>query len=202
MPDYSPSSYVPLERSTGTYGSRTSLLNIQEAPITTRYLQNSASSSNLSHMGTVGSVSDLTAPRAFPLQRVVTADKPLAANNLSRAQKTLSMHGLPSMNVPPPTQRSSMGGTTTSNWWCAPFSTNTGAEQDYSRPAPETQDYHTSASARGLPTLPAQWSMPAPKVCPIQDDEDGHLSYKLGDIIENETKRCECVPDILMLSAA
>ena len=30
----------------------------------------------------------------------------------------------------------------------------------------------------------------APKVCPIQDDEDGHLSYKLGDIIENETHRC------------
>ena len=29
------------------------------------------------------------------------------------------------------------------------------------------------------------------QVCPIQDDEDGHLSYKLGDIIENETQRCE-----------
>lgn len=29
------------------------------------------------------------------------------------------------------------------------------------------------------------------KVCPIQDDEDGHLSYKLGDIIENENFRCE-----------
>ena len=28
-------------------------------------------------------------------------------------------------------------------------------------------------------------------MCPIQDDEDGHLSYKLGDIIENETQRCE-----------
>jgi len=28
-----------------------------------------------------------------------------------------------------------------------------------------------------------------PQVCPIQDDEDGHLSYKLGDIIENETQR-------------
>ena len=30
-----------------------------------------------------------------------------------------------------------------------------------------------------------------PQVCPIQDDEDGHLSYKLGDIIENETQRCK-----------
>jgi len=29
----------------------------------------------------------------------------------------------------------------------------------------------------------------APKACPIQDDEDGHLSYKLGDIIENDTHR-------------
>ena len=29
------------------------------------------------------------------------------------------------------------------------------------------------------------------QVCPIQDDEDGHLSYKLGDIIENETQRCK-----------
>ena len=38
-----------------------------------------------------------------------------------------------------------------------------------------------------------QWSTapPPPKVCPIQDDEDGHLSYKLGDIIENEQHRCE-----------
>ena len=38
MPDYTPS-YTPLERSSGTYGSRTSLLNIQEAPVTSRYLQ-------------------------------------------------------------------------------------------------------------------------------------------------------------------
>ena len=29
------------------------------------------------------------------------------------------------------------------------------------------------------------------QVCPIQDDEDGHLSYKLGDIIENENQRCK-----------
>jgi len=188
--DYTPS-YAPLERSSGTYGSRTSLLNIQEAPITTRYLQSSASSSNLSSMG-MGSTADLPNPRSFPLQRVVTADKPLATNNLSRAQKTLSMHGLPSMNVPPPpTQRSSMGGgnSSSSNWWCAPFSTNTGAEPDYNMaPRPAEPDY--LATSRGvLPALPQQWSVPAPKVCPIQDDEDGHLSYKLGDIIENENQR-------------
>ena len=29
------------------------------------------------------------------------------------------------------------------------------------------------------------------QVCPIQDDEDGHLSYKLGDIIENDQQRCK-----------
>ena len=28
-------------------------------------------------------------------------------------------------------------------------------------------------------------------VCPIGDDDDGHLSYKLGDIIENDTHKCE-----------
>ncbi len=29
------------------------------------------------------------------------------------------------------------------------------------------------------------------QVCPIQDDEDGHLSYKLGDVIEHDNQRCE-----------
>lgn len=187
MPDYSPNSYMPLERSTGAYGSRTSLLNMQDTPLTARYLQGSASSSNLSHMG-MGSVSDLPNPRSFPLQRVVTADKPLATNNLSRAQKTLSMHGIPSMNVPPPPNRSSMGSSSTSNWWCAPFSNNTGAEPEYLAPRPGEQDYLSSGRG-GLPSLPQQWSVPSPKVCPILDDEDGHLSYKLGDIIENENQR-------------
>merc|ERR1712181_133518 len=72
------------------------------------------------------------------------------------------------------------GGSSSSNWWCAPFSTNTGAEPDY---------LTSTAGSRGISGLPQQWSVPAPKVCPIQDDEDGHLSYKLGDIIENETQR-------------
>merc|ERR1719201_606942 len=148
MGEYAPSSYTPLERSSGAYGSRTSLLNIQEAPITTRYLQSSASSSNLSHLG----MASVTDPRSFPLQRVVTADKPLATNNLSRAQKTLSMHGLPSMNVPPPPNRSSMGGSTSSNWWCAPFSTNTGAEPDYlaNNQRPPEPDYLTSTDHRRI----------------------------------------------------
>ncbi len=29
------------------------------------------------------------------------------------------------------------------------------------------------------------------QVCPILDDEDGHLSYKLGDVIEHDNQRCE-----------
>jgi len=190
MPDYSPNSYMPLERSSGAYGSRTSLLNMQDTPLTARYLQSSASSSNLSHMG-MGSVSDLPNPRSFPLQRVVTADKPLATNNLSRAQKTLSMHGMPSMNVPPPPNRSSIGSSGNSNWWCAPFSNNTGAEPEYLGPRPGEQEYLSTgrAGAMGSGGLPQQWSVPSPKVCPILDDEDGHLSYKLGDIIENENQR-------------
>jgi hypothetical protein len=189
QPEYSTYGQAPLERSTGAYGSRTSLLNIQDAPITSRYLQASSSSSNLSNLG-MGSVGDMPNPRSFPLQRVVTADKPLATNNLSRAQKTLSMHGLPSMNVPPPgPARSSMGGSGTSNWWCAPFSTNTGAEPDYLAGRPAEPDY--LASRAPPPGLPQQWAVPAPKVCPILDDEDGHLSYKLGDIIENENQRCK-----------
>jgi len=185
--DYSPSSYLPLERSSGAYGSRGSLLNMTEGGVTSRFLQSSASSSNLASSHGLGSVSDLPTPRGFPLQRVVTADKPLASNNLSRAQKTLSMHGLPAMNVPPP-NRSSIGSSST-NWWCAPFSTGTGAEPDYSGGgrAPHSPDY--LSSSRPLGALPGQWALPQPKVCPILDDEDGHLSYKLGDIIENETQR-------------
>merc|ERR1719312_1550268 len=177
VPDYAP------DRSAAPYGSRTSLLNNQDAPITSRYLQNSASSSNLLGMG---SVSD--GRQNFPLQRVVTADKPLNNNNLSRAQKTLSMHGIPTMPVPapPPPNRSSMGGSSSSNWWCAPFGNNTGAEPDYLSNRPAEPDYLATRIPAALPT---QWSVPAPKVCPIQDDEDGHLSYKLGDIIENETQR-------------
>lgn len=182
------------------YGSRSSLLSSQEAPITSRYLQNSASSNNLLAMGMGSLGDDSQRPHAnFPLQRVITADKPLATNNLTRAQKTLSMHGMPSMAVPPPPppNRSSIGaGGSSSNWWCAPFSSNTGAEPDYmtgvrgpqGHPGSltEAQDY---LAARQPAPVPQQWSVPAPKVCPIQDDEDGHLSYKLGDIIENETDR-------------
>merc|ERR1719348_322298 len=35
---------------------------------------------------------------------------------------------------------------------------------------------------------PVQYCTPV-AVCPISDDDDGHLSYKLGDIIENETHK-------------
>ena len=49
----------------------------------------------------------------FPLQRINTADK-LAGNNngMTRAQKTLSIHGLPSIAVPTtqPPNRASLGG--------------------------------------------------------------------------------------------
>jgi len=178
VPDYAP------DRSAAPYGSRTSLLGMQDAPITSRYLQNSASSSNLLGMGSIADGRQTN----FPLQRVVTADKPLATNNLTRAQKTLSMHGIPTMPVPapPPPNRSSMGGSSSSNWWCAPFGGTTGAEPDYLSTRPAEPDY---LSPRLPAALPTQWSVPAPKVCPIQDDEDGHLSYKLGDIIENETQR-------------
>jgi len=179
VPDYAP------DRSAAPYGSRTSLLGMQDAPITSRYLQNSASSSNLLGMG---SIADSRQQNFNPLQRVVTADKPLATNNLTRAQKTLSMHGIPTMAAPapPPPNRSSMGGSSSSNWWCAPFGSSTGAEPDYLSNRPAEPDY---LSPRLPAPLPTQWSVPAPKVCPIQDDEDGHLSYKLGDIIENETQR-------------
>ena len=29
----------------------------------------------------------------------------------------------------------------------------------------------------------------------IPDDEDGHLSYKLGDVIENDSHRCKLTSD-------
>ena len=29
-------------------------------------------------------------------------------------------------------------------------------------------------------------------VAPIGDDGDGHLAYKLGDVIEHENQRCKC----------
>ena len=49
----------------------------------------------------------------FPLQRINTADKLAGSNNgMTRAQKTLSIHGLPSIAVPTtqPPNRSSIGG--------------------------------------------------------------------------------------------
>lgn len=53
------------------------------------------------------------------------------------------------------------------------------------------QEYLGSGSGRPG-GLGGHGSYRAPaKVCPIQDDEDGHLSYKLGDIIENDNFRCE-----------
>jgi len=199
---YVPGGGLP-DRSSQIYGSRNSLLTSQDAPLTSRYLANSSSSSNIMAMGMGSFADDASQPRSnFPLQRVITADKPLATNNLNRAQKTLSMHGMPSMAVPPPppVNRSSIGlgaaGSSSSNWWCAPFNSNTGAEPDYTlnnRPAPpqggltEAQEYLASRHTTGGLGGSQQWSMP--KVCPISDDEDGHLSYKLGDIIENETER-------------
>lgn len=127
----------------------------------------------------------------FPLQRINTADKlAVNTNGMSRAQKTLSIHGMPSIAVPTtqPPNRSSIGGavavggaTGNTKWWCASFGTNTGGEADLAQPQ-QQPDY--LGPNRGA----AQYRV-APKVCPIQDDEDGHLSYKLGDIIENETHR-------------
>ena len=32
-------------------------------------------------------------------------------------------------------------------------------------------------------------------MAPINDDGDGHLAYKLGDIIEHDSQRCELIPD-------
>ena len=32
-------------------------------------------------------------------------------------------------------------------------------------------------------------------MAPINDDGDGHLAYKLGDIIEHDSQRCEFFPD-------
>jgi hypothetical protein len=147
VPDYAP------DRSAAPYGSRTSLLGMQDAaPTTSRYLQNSVSSSNLLGMG---SIADSRQQNFNPLQRVVTADKPLATNNLTRAQKTLSMHGIPTMAAPapPPPNRSSMGGSSTnSNWWCAPFGSSTGAEPDYLSNRPAEPDYLSPRLPAPLPT--------------------------------------------------
>jgi len=174
-----------LERSSALRGSRTSL--VDPSLPTSRYLQSSSSSTNLAALSThlptnMAALSThlptnhaLPGTQNYPLQRVQTADKPL-----NRAQKTLSMHGIPSMAAQH-SQRSSVGGGGgASSWWCAPFGAGTGAVQE--------PDYLPQASQPRIQQIPA-WSNPVPKVCPIQDDEDGHLSYKLGDIIENETQR-------------
>ena len=206
-----------LERSTGVYGSRTSLLGAEPAPApATRYLQSSASSSNIALMSGMGSV--MESRQNFPLQRIATADKiasgAAAGNGMTRAQKTLSMHGMPSIPTtqpPPQPSRSSIGGAGagagSSKWWCAPFGAGAeGGTCDYlgtgARPGGLDQEYGLS-SASGLSSAAqrhmggavggaggGQWKAPA-KVCPIQDDEDGHLSYKLGDVIENENYRCK-----------
>jgi len=207
-----------LERSVGVYGSRTSLLGssqLDQPPpppsSSSRYLQSSASSSNILALSGMGSVMD--SRQNFPLQRIATADKIGTGNGMSRAQKTLSMHGMPSIPTtqPPPVQnRSSIGGAGAaasagngggSKWWCAPFGADAGAGCDYlgAGARPVEQDYLSSGSSSHrlgghgghLSTIGGshQSYRSAAKVCPIQDDEDGHLSYKLGDIIENENFR-------------
>jgi len=153
-----------------------------------RYLQSSASSSNILALSGMGSLTQ-DQRQNFPLQRINTADKLAGSNGMTRAQKTLSIHGMPSIAVPTtqPPNRSSIGGGAgaaggaagNTKWWCASFGANAGGESDYQQP-----DY-LGANRGGAA---AQYRV-APKVCPIQDDEDGHLSYKLGDIIENETHR-------------
>jgi len=189
-----------LERSTGVYGSRTSLIGAGDTltnsrylqgpgePATaSRYLQASASSSNLlalsAGMGSL--VQDQN--KNFPLQRINTSDKLTGSTNgMTRAQKTLSIHGMPSIAVPStqPPSRSSIGGAAgNSKWWCASFGAGSGGETDYLA-QPQQQPDYLGPNRGGA----AQYRV-APKVCPIQDDEDGHLSYKLGDIIENETHR-------------
>ena len=203
-----------LERSVGVYGSRTSLLgqggvDPQPPASSSRYLQSSASSSNILALSGMGSVMD--SRQNFPLQRIATADKIGTGNGMSRAQKTLSMHGMPSIPTtqPPPVQnRSSIGGGGagaagnggSSKWWCAPFGADGGAGCDYlgAGARPVEQDYLSSSSHRlgghggHMSTLGGHQSYRSTaKVCPIQDDEDGHLSYKLGDIIENENFRCK-----------
>ena len=136
-----------LERSVGVYGSRSSLMGggvtMPEPPApappsaSSRYLQSSASSSNiLSSMG-MGSVMDSSRSQNFPLQRINTSDK--ISSGQSRAQKTLSMHGMPSLPTtqPPGVQahRSSMGGASgaggNSKWWCAPFGADAATGCDY-----------------------------------------------------------------------
>jgi len=201
-----------LERGSALRGSRTSLLGMTDSSLpSSRFLQNSASTTNLSggnsslinhstnlqpssalpssylnssstqlnYMGSQSNLNYSSAYAAAPpsntnyqLQRVHTSDKPL--NN--RAQKTLSMHGIPSLGTQQAQNRSSVGGG--SSWWCAPFGGGTGAVQEPDYVPPQRHQ-----------PLQQQWAPPAPKVCPIQDDEDGHLSYKLGDIIENDQQR-------------
>ena len=84
----------------------------------------------------------------FPLQRINTSDK-LAGNTngMTRAQKTLSIHGMPSIAVPTtqPPARSSIGGAGgapgNSKWWCASFGGATGGESDYLSQPQQQPDY-------------------------------------------------------------
>ena len=112
--DYTSTGMGGLERSVGVYGSRSSLLTggvaMPEPPApappsaSSRYLQSSASSSNiLSSMG-MGSVMDSSSRSGnFPLQRINTSDKlGGSSSGQSRAQKTLSMHGMPSLPTTQP----------------------------------------------------------------------------------------------------
>ena len=90
-----------------------------------------------------------------------------------------------------------------SKWWCAPFGADAATGCDYlgaARPLEQVKNnqeekkikgkYQEYLGASSRSSGLGSYRAPA-KVCPIQDDEDGHLSYKLGDIIENENFRCE-----------
>ena len=81
----------------------------------------------------------------FPLQRINTSDKLTGSTNgMTRAQKTLSIHGMPSIAVPStqPPSRSSIGGATgNSKWWCASFGAGSGGETDYLAQPQQQPDY-------------------------------------------------------------
>lgn len=117
----------------------------------------------------------------------------------TRQQKTLSMHGLPSPSVPSRVAGSSGFGTVLPSSSLGSFHTligQPGSTNDWSWPsvtAPHPSQY-PSFTDPAPPTkgLGGFWTNPSsllPSGPTIPDDEDGHLAYKLGDIIENDSHR-------------
>lgn len=157
------------------------LSNSNLSAVPRRYLATSKSSSNL-----------YLQPHHQHHQHLPGHDSGPLRPQISRQQKTLSMHGAPTTtttrtnniletaaSIIANANQAGVGLGTTPDWWSGPAANSTTIQ------APSQQTTHEwTQKSLWAPQAPIMPTAP-----PIGDDDDGHLAYKLGDVIEHENQR-------------